>query len=58
MHRKRKDLVHSAHLLAAAFHVGRIHSSSHCFALLWCYRSQALGLKKLNACSFAAQIRL
>ena len=56
MHRERKDLVHSTHLLAAAFHVGRIHSPSHRLALLWCYGSQALGFEKLNACPLAAQV--
>ena len=54
MDRKRKDFIHTVHLLAAALHVGCIHSLGHCLALLWCHRSQALSFKKLDACPLAA----
>ena len=54
MDRKRKDFIHTVHLLAAALHVGCIHSLGHCVALLWCHRSQALSFKKLDACPLAA----
>lgn len=54
MDRKRKYFIHTVHLLAAALHVGCIHSLGHCLALLWCHRCQALGFKELDACPLAA----
>ena len=54
MDRKRKDFIHTVHLLAAALHVGCIHSLGHCLALLWRHRRQTLGFKKLNTCPLAA----
>lgn len=51
-----EDLVHTAHLLAAAFDVGCAHSLGYAVALLWGDGGQALGLQEFNAGALVAEV--
>lgn len=52
-----KNLVNTAHFLAAAFDVFGSHALCDSPSLLWCNRGETLGFEKVNAGAFISEIR-
>jgi hypothetical protein len=51
-----EDIVHAAHLLAAALHVSCSHLLCYSHSLLLSHRGQSLGFEEVNAGTFRSEI--
>lgn len=54
--RKLENVVYASHFLAAAFDVHGVHAFCDGLALFWGYGRQTLGLEKIDAGAFGAEI--
>lgn len=51
-----KDVLHTVHLFAAAFHVYGVHSFCNGLSLLWSHRCETLCFQQVDACALGPQV--